>query len=261
MSFFDIDRWLGQAFNAAAGRSSLLDTLFALPMRNELIKTAPLLACFVVAWFAGSAELKLSRRRVLLTTLLAALAATGVSRLISESNALPRPYAFAHRVYRLDEGELVEQPPRGLRTPLDNTSVERARRLEAADIPPNDFGSFPSDHASLYFTLALGVAIAWPRCGSVAILWTLLAILLPKLWTGLHSPFDVAGGMLLGSTVLTTMILVQRRSLAGRSQQLANWTVRYEGLAAALLFILLFEVSATFDHVSELARGVARRIL
>lgn len=261
MNLFDIDRWLGQAINSAAGRSFLLDTLVALPMRNELLKTAPLLACFVVAWFAGSAELKLSRRRTLLVTLFAAFVATGVSRILSESNALPRPYAFAERVYRLEEGELIEQPPKGLRTPLDNSSVERARRLATADMPSNDFGSFPSDHASLFFTLALGIAIAWPRLGGVAIIWTLFAILLPKLWTGMHSPFDVAGGMLLGSAFLTFSIVVQRRLFAERSRQLANWTDRYEGIAAAGLFVILFEISATFDHVSELARGVARRLL
>lgn len=261
MDFFDVDRWIGQAINAPAGRSFLLDTLVALPMRNELVKTAPLLACLVVAWFAGNAEQKLSRRRVLLVTMFAALAATGVSRLISGSNALPRPYAFNERVYRLEDGELVEQPTRALRTPLDNASVERAQRLEAADMPPNDFGSFPSDHASLFFTLALGIAIAWPRCGAAALAWTALGILLPKLWTGLHSPLDIAGGVLLGSAILTMALLVQRRFFAERWQKAAAWTLRYEAITAATLFVFLFNVAATFDHVSELARGIARRLL
>jgi undecaprenyl-diphosphatase len=261
MDFFDVDRWIGQAINAPARRSFLLDTLIALPMRNELVKAAPLLACLIVAWFAGSAEQKLSRRRVLLVTMFAALAATGVSRLISGSNALPRPYAFNERVYRLEEGELLEQPSRGLRTPLDNASVERAQRLTAADMPPNDFGSFPSDHASLFFTLALGIATAWPRCGAVALAWTALGILLPKLWTGLHSPLDIAGGVLLGSTILTIALLVQRRFFAEQWRKAAAWTLRYEAITAATLFVFLFEVAATFDHVSELARGVARRLL
>lgn len=261
MNFFDIDRWAGQALNALAGRSFVLDTLVALPMRNELIKSAPLLACLVVAWFAGTSEQKLTRRRVLLATMFAALAATGVSRLISESNALPRPYAFRHTVYRLEGGELVKQPSRPLRTPLDNTSVERAERLDAADMPSNDFGSFPSDHASLFFTLALGVAFAWPRCGAVAIGWTILFILLPKVWTGMHAPLDIAGGILLGSTMLTLALLVQRLFFQERWRQVASWTLRYEALTAAALFVFLFEVAATFDHVSELARGIARRLL
>jgi membrane-associated phospholipid phosphatase len=257
----ELNEWLVAALNSVVGRSFLLDTVLALPLRNELVKAAPVLACLMAAWQGSRIQEKLQRRRILVVTMLAALTAAGLSRLISESNALPRPYVFQKRVYALGSDGLVEQGIQRFRTPRDNASQERVERLDAAQIPPNDFGSFPSDHAALFFTLSLGIWLAWRPAGVVAMAWTCGAILLPKLWVGMHSPLDVLGGCLLGAIVLGVLVAIQRHAVDGLARRATHLTLRYEAFATAMVFLYAFEASATFDHVAELGKGVARHLL
>lgn len=257
----ELDDWLVAALNSLVGRSFLLDTVLALPLRNELVKSAPVLACLMAAWQGANVQEKLDRRRVLVMTMLAGLLAAGMSRLISDSNALPRPYVFQKQVYALGPGGLVKQEVHAWRTPRDNTSQERADRLETAQIPPNDFGSFPSDHAALFFTLSLGICLASRQVGGLAMVWTWAAILLPKLWVGMHSPLDVLGGCLLGTAVLGLLLSLQRYTFQGLMRKLTHLTTRYEGVATAIVFLFAFEAGSTFDHVAELGKGVARHLL
>lgn len=257
----EFNDWLVEALNSLVGRSFLLDTVLALPLRNELVKAAPVLACLLAAWQGNRIQEKLHRRRILVVTMLAGLAAAGLSRLISESNALPRPYVFQERVYALGSDGLVAQDIQPLRTPLDNASRERAGRLDTAQIPPNDFGSFPSDHAALFFTLSLGICLAYRKAGILAMAWTFGAILLPKLWVGMHSPLDVLGGCLLGAIVLGLFVAIQRHACDGLARKTTHLTIRYEGLATAIVFLFAFEAGATFDHVAELGKGLARHLV
>ncbi|NUQ62191.1 MAG: phosphatase PAP2 family protein [Pirellulales bacterium] len=257
----ELSDWLMAVVNRAfVGRSFLIDTLVALPLRNELIKAVPVLACFIAAWHAGAVRERLCRRQTLLVTLMAAVLATGLSRLVSASNALPRPYAFQQQVYRLESSGVVPQHVRDLRVPRDNASQLRAERLAEADIPPNDFGSFPSDHAALYFTIASGIFLASRFAGSLAIAWTAAAILLPRVWTGMHSPLDILGGCLLGAAALAAGMSIQRTRFSGFLRRTTHWTLRHEGTASALLFVFLFEAGVTFDHGVELVRGIARHL-
>lgn len=257
----ELNDWLVQALNSLVGRSSLLDTVLALPSRNELVKSAPVLACLVAAWQGNRVQEKLRRRQILVATMLAGLVAAGLSRLISESNALPRPYVFQERVYALGSDGLAARDIQPLRTPLDNASQERAGRLDRAQIPANDFGSFPSDHAALFFTLSLGIWLASREAGAVAIAWTLGPILVSKLWISMHSPLDVLGGCLLGTIVLGVFVLVQRHVLEGVARKTAHLTIRHEGLASAIVFLFAFEAGATFDHVAGLGKGLARHLV
>ena len=128
-----------------------------------------------------------------------------------------------------------------------------AEALKRGDIEPNDLVSFPSDHAGFFFALSLGIFLASRRAGGIALAWTALAILLPRIVTGMHSPLDIAAGAAIGAAVLLAVrflaVRIGRRAL----EPLAGWTLRHEALAAALLFFVAFESTNVLTNVRDLA--------
>jgi hypothetical protein len=59
--------------------------------------------------------------------------------------------------------------------------------------------SFPSDTATLYFSLAAIIFLEWPLWGSVAMLWSALTVGAVRVALGYHFPSDILGGVVLGS--------------------------------------------------------------
>ena len=59
--------------------------------------------------------------------------------------------------------------------------------------------SFPSDHAALFFTLAVGIYFASRRAGWFCfIYYSLLFICLPRVYLGEHYPTDIVAGAAIG---------------------------------------------------------------
>ena len=250
-----LDAWLVDYGTFLAGRSAAWDGLVALPMRNDLVKAAVVCGCFVAAWHAARSPRQVVRQRsMLLLALISSLAALAVSVGLSSKFVAPRPYVFAQRVYRLEEGQLAAQPMRAIRSPRDGGSRERLARLEKLDLPPNDFGSFPSDHASLFVPLAMGVWLASRRIGLLALAWTVLFILYPKLHLGLHGIRDLAAGAALGLGALSIAM-----GITGLLPPLERWlrrislaSERYRAAASGLLFVAMVEICSKFEHIEAL---------
>ena len=57
--------------------------------------------------------------------------------------------------------------------------------------------SFPSDHTAIAFALAATVAILYPRIGMGALIVAFL-VGLARVFVGVHYPFDILGGALVG---------------------------------------------------------------
>lgn len=257
----DLQYYLSTWLTAGVGRSVWFDSLLGLSLKNELVKSVPLAACFLSAWHSGEDRVRLARRRILLIAIVAAIAASGLSRSLSESNSRPRPYVLSQRVYQFSDGEAIEQPRRPLPVPMDNASQERVAALLEGDVPQNDFQSAPSDHASLFFALSLGITMAWPAAGGPALLWTLFVIVVPRLWFGLHSPADIVTGCALGASGLLALRLVFDRWAATPLDRITTFLSQREHLSSPLLFVILFEICVTFDHVKALGSAFKSRVL
>lgn len=250
------------ATNLVAGRWWLVDSLLAIPLRNDFVKSALVGASFLAAWQAPGSLLDRQRRReILLLTALAALVAAGTSKYISTHSALPRPYLAVQPTYGWTGAEFVPRPTREFRVPLDNSSHERQAALAQGLIPDNDFGTFPSDHAALFVTLALGILLAWRPAGVVACLWTAAFILWPRVHSGLHSPADLVGGAMLGM-ILGGGLWACSRGWGHRPLTwLADQTAQYEAWATGLAFLFVFEACLKFEHLEMLAGGLARHLV
>ncbi len=257
----DINLWLFRSFNGVAGHSWYLDSVVALAMANELIKSATIGACFFAGWYPAAAPVDmLTARRSLLIALVAAIFTLATTTVISHAVLQPRPYLQAHKVYQLKGNQLEEMPRLTFRRPLDNRAQERELAFKAGNIPPNDLGSFPSDHAGFFMCLSLGIWLASRRIGVVALAWTLFVILSGKLITGMHMPLEVAVSCLVAVVWLIACHYFARTWFDGIGDRIALWTTQHTSLTAAALFIALFEAASTFDHVKALIAAMGKHI-
>ena len=246
--------WIYLLLNGLAGRSWLLDTLITLPLDNNLVKAGPIGACFVYAWWSSRDEAELRRRRAtLLVTIASLLFVMATTKTIGDHVFQPRPFLHAEQAWHLEEGELVETRRLPYRQPLAGQVRQRTESLKRGEIDSNDLFSFPSDHAGFFFALSLGIFLASRRAGAVALVWTALIVLLPRIVTGMHSPLDIAVGAGIGGSILLAIQFVARRTQQWALEPLAGWTVRHEALAAALLFFVIVESAETLVDARELA--------
>jgi undecaprenyl-diphosphatase len=144
---------------------------------------------FVIGGGFGSMSqaLRLSRRRCVAVAL-AIAGAFVCTRFAGFLADLPRPLA----------GE-------DLTIPID---AARFRELSAGMI---GFGAFPSDHAALFFALAVGL-FAWSRALGTIGLAAATTLSLARVAVGFHYPSDVVVGGAIGAFAAWGCLELQRRS-------------------------------------------------
>ena len=242
-----------EALNALSGRSWAFDMLVSLPMDNPLVKAGPVGACFAYAWFAtGEPDAMQRRRRILIATLFSLLAVIVTTKTLSNETFQPRPFVLSQPAYVLEGSQLIRAEQLDYRPPLAGENRDRFERLEQGETIQNDLGSFPSDHAGFYVAMALGIFLACRAAGQIALGWTLFVILLSRIVTGMHSPLDIVAGAGLGVVALLAGQLVFGRWLRRFTGWIAELSFRYQGLFAALLFLVLFEATSTLVNTQDL---------
>ncbi|MGE5424228.1 MAG: phosphatase PAP2 family protein, partial [Syntrophothermus sp.] len=155
------------------------DQLMVLIVGNNLLKGGFLVMILWWCWFQDHTSQLFVRRRVIIT-LISCLITLAIIRIIIMIMPFhPRP---------MHEPSLSFIPPDG----LDPKALE-------------NFSSFPSDHAGLFFALATGIYFISKKAGIITIAYVLLAICFPRLYLGYHYATDILAGILIG--ILTTIIL------------------------------------------------------
>jgi len=76
------------------------------------------------------------------------------------------------------------------------------------------FSSFPSDHAMLWMAISVGIFLVWRGIGTLAMLYTVLFICLPRAYLGFHYPTDLIAGAFIGIafTYILTRDAVRERT-------------------------------------------------
>jgi len=248
--FTQINDQLLLLINSVAGRSYMFDSIVAFFLDNDLAKAGVIGGCFLAAWYGGKTlESTNARRRILITTLVAAVCVITTTKVLSKTIFLPRPEIQTQKIYRLEGEELVEMKRMPVRTMLDEESQKDHRALLSGDIDPNDLGSFPSDHAGFFIAISLGIFLASRRLGLLAIGWSVFVILGGKMISGQHTPLDVAAGATVAICELTVVQYLVRKNFSGWLDKLTGLTLRYSALSSAILFLIAFEMSSTMTHV------------
>jgi membrane-associated phospholipid phosphatase len=213
-------KWL----NSFAARSAFLDhSIYALTY--VLFSGAILIAFMWYCWFASD---RTEDRSLLLVGSFLIFVAGAVSRILQVT--LPTHLRPLH------DPALAFRPPLG----VDSTILNR-------------WNSFPSDHAAVYFGLALTVWLVRPRVGYV-VFAVVLVLNLARVYVGVHYPTDVIGGGALG------LFIVAALSRAPLLLSIADRLVSYERRAPAYFYAFAFLVSngmaSLFDDLRSVIKGL-----
>ena len=253
------------AINSVAGRSWLFDSVVALFLDNDLATAGVIGCCFLAAWYSGKGVAANNRRKILLTTIVAAVCVIAITKTLSKTVFLPRPAIQSQRLYKLDGDQLTEMNRMPVRTPLDEESQKEHQALVTGNIETNDLGSFPSDHAGFFLVISFGIWLASRRLGWLALGWTVLVILAGNIISAQHTPLDIVAGAFVALAVLAVFRLVAtRRLIDGMLARISQLTIRHGALSSAFIFAVVFEMSSTLVHVRQfvsLLSAVRRHVM
>lgn len=116
------------------------------------------------------------------------------------------------------------------------------------------WSAFPSDHAMLWFAVAMGILLASRPVGIYALLHAVVLIALPRIYLGLHYPTDVLAGAALGIGI--TCVLNARVIRTRIAAPFLAFAQRYPGVFYGASFVLSFELATQFDELRVLAHGL-----
>lgn len=205
--------------------SPAFDRMIMHLLGNELAKGGIVIAAMWWVWFAPAVE-PWQRRVAVARALIAGIIAAGLSQAIQIS--LPgrlRPMNGA--------SEFV--PPVG----LGADAIHWMR----------GWSSFPSDHAALFFALAVGLILADRRFGIFALAWSFVIICLPRIYLGFHYPSDIVAGALLGASIAIVVSTLP----APDKRQLRSIVERRPAPFYSLAFLLCFELGQLFQNARSFA--------
>jgi undecaprenyl-diphosphatase len=215
--------------NELAQRSLAFDSFVVFISGNGLLKGGILTMLIWWAWFSpGDTQERIRNREAVLATLFACFVAVFIAALLQ--GALP---------FRLRP---LNRPELGFKLPYTMNAHAFAQ-----------WGSsFPSGHATLFFSMAAGLYSISRFVGTVSLLYVLVIICIPRIYTGLHFPTDIIGGAVLG--IGTAYLVISNTALKRRMHSTAlPWEQRSPATFYPCFFILTYLIITGFDDVRRMA--------
>jgi undecaprenyl-diphosphatase len=112
------------------------------------------------------------------------------------------------------------------------------------------WNSFPSDTATLAFSLATGIFLINKRLGMLAYLHATIIICLPRIYLSFHYPSDILAGMILGTTI--TWVVMRKNLFQGLINKLLYFEDNYPATFYILLLLGYFQIATMFQSLREI---------
>ncbi len=214
-------------FNQWNGRFDALD-VFLKYSEGVYVKALPFMLVVWALWFLPSSrEERTATRERLIAVLLATLPIIAITRAFA--NFLPYSARPIH-----SEGVFVNLRAGQSRIELDG------------------WNSMPSDHASLFIGLAVGILLVDRRFGVFALFWAVFAVSMPRIVSGFHWPSDILAGALIGGGF--ALVLVPLLTRVVRWARIVPFFQAREALGYPLLFLATFEIAQMFHATRAVVR-------
>jgi undecaprenyl-diphosphatase len=226
------DENISRFANGLARRWWLLDRIIEFLASNELVKGGVVLTVYFLVWFGTGEPVSsiepTNKRQTLLYTLLLCVPGLVFTRAIA--------WVLPFRARPILDPDL---------------SLTVGYGFEPDSLW--HWSCFPSDHAALFFALATGMFLADRKCGILLYAHTVLVVVLPRLFLGMHYLSDILVGALFGIALsysvkwpaLRTFTLSPALRLLKASP----------GLFYAGFFLLCHETGEVYHHLMTAARG------
>ena len=193
-----LDSWTMTHVNVFARKSWVFDQAVAFLSVNDLLKGGVLMLFVWWAWFRSEGKATQDRDHII-ATMISCVVALAIGRLM----VILGPF----RLRPLHEASLNFVTPYGV-------SEDALAKLS----------SFPSDHAVLFFALVTGLFFVSRGLGLFALLYTLVVVVLPRIYLGLHYPTDILAGALVGVAICWLGNVYLVRSRAVQAIKALSWT-------------------------------------
>ena len=217
---FAIDKIITLFLNQFAHFSPYFDHFIYMLAENKLLKGGVVLAVFYLLWFQDKRY-----RKQLIITFMASFVAE-VATIILSLN-LP----FRAR-------------------PYTDTDIVFNEPVKVDHWWNNAISSFPSDHATLFTVLGIGVLLSNRKMGYWMIGYILVFILLPRLYLGLHYFTDLLSGAIVGIiTLWISFQLKHVKKVAAFIEQFADQKPQY---FYPLLFLICYQLVDLFTESREI---------
>jgi len=115
------------------------------------------------------------------------------------------------------------------------------------------WSSMPSDHATLFCALSMGLYFASKKIGIFAFFYTIVIICLPRIYLGLHYPTDIIVGVFIG--VSFTYIIVSNSILSSLNKKLLNYSLSHPSAFYTAVFLFTYQIADMFDTTRELLKA------
>lgn len=221
-----IDLAIFHSINGWCGRNIVLDHI-ALRFESLELKGLAFISTFAALWFRRT-ETQVRQRETLILLLLGIVLSLAVARACAD--LLP----FRMR-------------------PMFTTGIEYRAPLIRTEFYFENWSAFPSDTAAIVFAMMTGF---WLRARCWGLLWAIFSIItvVARIYFGLHYPFDILAGSLIGIGVALAINNEFTHSyIAGPIVAVEQ---RSPALFYGLLFPFIYEVSTMFSF----SRGIYRAL-